>query len=61
MIAHYLSSLAGIEWLGIASLLISCSTFTALVVRAARLKSTYCERMGRLPLESADPAQEMHA
>lgn len=58
MLSHTLSTIAGIEWLGTALLIVAMAAFLALGARAARMNSAYCRRMERLPLDAPDPAEE---
>ncbi len=59
MISQYLTSIQGIEIVGVTGLLLSIAGFAALTFRALRAGPAYLRRMERLPLhDSSDLTDE---
>jgi hypothetical protein len=58
MISQYLTSIEGIEILGIAGLVVSLASFIAITVWAVRASASYINTMERLPLD--DSSEHLH-
>jgi hypothetical protein len=59
-IAHYISSLEGVDTLGTVWLIVGLAGFVAVLVRTVRLKRSYIGTMEQLPLETDAPMSDHH-